>query len=49
MSVYVPHTKSMQSIKSPQALVYLHFTLLAYAPQKYACHIAILHPTALIM
>ena len=32
MSVDIPHMNSMQSTFSPQALVYIHFTFLAYMP-----------------
>ena len=34
MSVYISHINSMQSTASPQALVYLHFMLLAYTPKQ---------------
>ena len=34
MSVYVPHMHSLQSTMWPETLVYIHFTLLAYAPQQ---------------
>ena len=30
----MPHMNSMQSTMSPQALVYIHFTLLTYAPEQ---------------
>ena len=34
VSVCIPSINSMQSTLSPQALVYLHFILLAYAPEQ---------------
>ena len=49
MSVYIPHLNSIQSAISQQALVYTHFTLLAYTPCRYACHIAYICPTALVL
>ena len=36
MSVYIPHMNSMQSIVQAGTLLYLHLTLLAYAPEQ-AC------------
>ena len=34
MPVYIPHTNSLKSIMWPKALVSIHFTLLAYAPEQ---------------
>ena len=47
MSVCMPHINSLQSTIWPDALVYIHFTLLAYAPNKYkyTCHSAHMGPT----
>ena len=36
---YIPHVTSLHSVMSPQALVYIHFTLFSYALIIYACHI----------
>ena len=33
MSIYIPLMNSLQSTMSPQVLVYIHFTLLAYASE----------------
>ena len=43
MAVYIPHMNSLQSTLSPQALVYIQFKLLAYAPN----HICLLHQTCM--
>ena len=32
--VYIPHMNSLQSTMSPGTLIYIHFTLLAYAPKQ---------------
>ena len=34
ISVYIPHMNPLQPTISLEALVYLHFTLLAYAPEQ---------------
>ena len=34
MSIYMPHMNSMESTMQPRVLVYIHFTLLAYAPEQ---------------
>ena len=51
VSVYIPHITLPQSNTSPEVLVYIHFLLLAYAPEQiqYSCHITETVPTALIM
>ena len=41
MSLYFPHMNSLQSAMSPQALLCIHFTLLAHVP-KQICHICCL-------
>ena len=50
MSVYMTHMNSLQSTVLPQALVYLHFTVLIYAPEQiYAYHIVYVCPNALLL
>ena len=39
MSVYIPHIKCVPSTMSPQALVYIHFTLMTYAPAIFHMYI----------
>ena len=34
MSLFIPHMISVQSIMWPGAMVYIHFTLLTYAPEQ---------------
>ena len=34
VSMYLPHMNSLQSTMWSKALVYIHFTLLAYAPEE---------------
>ena len=34
LSVYIPYWNSLQSIIWPKVLLYIHFTLLAYAPEQ---------------
>ena len=48
MSLYVPHMNSVWSTVCPGAWLYIHFTLLIWAPKKYAYHITHVCPTALI-
>ena len=43
MLLYIPHMSSLQSKLSPQALVYIHLTLLAYCHE----HICLLHQTTM--
>ena len=48
-SVYIPYTNSLQSTPSLPALVYLHFTLLAYPLNIYACYTRHVCPTAIVI
>ena len=43
--VHIPHTASLQCTVWPGALVYIHFTLLAYTPVQIRCHITHTCPT----
>ena len=49
MSVLIPYMNLLQSQIWPGALDYIHFTLLGYTLNKYACHITHVCCTELIM
>ena len=49
MSVYIPHMNWLKSILWPEVLVYIHFTILPYAPEQICLPIAHVCPTACLL
>ena len=45
----MPHMKTMQPTMWPGTLVNIHFISLAYALEQYACHMAHVYPSALVL